>query len=491
MTGEFLQEADLKLLMQRALDVATQGGARYADIRVVRQRTEALGVKNGVVEAIQSDESTGFGVRLVVGDGWGFASSHSIGPDEIEHVTRLALGIAHASQQPGGPPVDLGPAVTSQGRYATPEQINPFSVPLADKLDLLFKADAEMGRVAGLRARSASPSFQQEQKWFANSEGAFTEQTLVESGGGIQALAIGDSEVQTRSYPASHGRDQVTAGWEAVLGWDLPAKGQRVAQEALALLTADPCPAGLTTALILGGDQLALQVHESCGHATELDRVFGSEAAYAGTSFLTTDKLGSFRYGSPAVNLTADSIRPLGLGTFGWDDEGVPAQSTPLVKEGILSGYLMSRQTASQIGRVSNGCMRASGWNRIPLVRMTNVSLEPGAGSLEDLIAGTDDGIYMETNRSWSIDDRRLNFQFGTEVGYQIKGGRRTRLLRNPTYMGSTPEFWNACDAICGPEEWRMWGTPNCGKGQPTQIAHTGHGAAPARFRNIKVGVLK
>ncbi len=191
------------------------------------------------------------------------------------------------------------------------------------------------------------------------------------------------------------------------------------------------------------------------------------------------------------MNLTADSLRPLGLGTFGWDDEGVPAQSTPLVKDGLFTGYLMSRETAPRLGLASNGCMRASGWNRIPIVRMTNVSLEPGAWDLEDLIADTDDGIYMETNRSWSIDDRRLNFQFGTEVGYEIKGGRRTRLLRNPTYAGSTPEFWNACDAVCGEKYWRMWGTPNCGKGQPAQIAHTGHGAAPARFRGIRVGVLK
>ncbi len=491
MTGEFLQEADLKLLMQRALDMATQGGARYADIRVVDLQTETIAVKNGVVEAIQSDESAGFGVRLLVGEGWGFASSHSIGPDEIEHVTQLALATARASQQPGSPHVDLGPAVTSQGRYATPVQVNPFAVPLAGKLDLLLKADDEMSHVPGLRTHSGSLHFQQEQKWFANSEGAFTAQSLVESGGGIQAMTVAESEVQTRSYPTSFGRNQVTAGWEAILGWDLPGNGRRVAGEAVALLTADPCPAGITTTLILGGDQLALQVHESCGHATELDRVFGSEAAYAGTSFLTTEKLGNFRYGSPAVNLTADSLRPLGLGTFGWDDEGVPAQSTSLVKEGYFTGYLMSRETASRLGLASNGCMRASGWNRIPIVRMTNVSLEPGTWDLEDLIADTSDGIYMETNRSWSIDDRRLNFQFGAEVGYEIKRGKRTRLLRNPTYFGSTPEFWNACDAVCSPQYWRMWGTPNCGKGQPAQIAHTGHGAAPARFRNIKVGVLK
>jgi TldD protein len=234
-----------------------------------------------------------------------------------------------------------------------------------------------------------------------------------------------------------------------------------------------------------------LQIHESCGHPIELDRVFGTEAAYAGTSFLTTDKLNGFQYGSEVVNITADSIRPLGLGTFGWDDEGIPAQSTPIVQNGRFVGYLMSRETASKLGLVSNGCMRASSWNRIPLIRMTNVSLEPGVWDLDHLIADTEEGIYMETNRSWSIDDKRYNFQFGTEIGYEIKNGKLGRMLRNPTYTGITPEFWNSCDAVCDENHWVMYGTPNCGKGQPGQVAHTGHGAAPARFRNVQVGVMK
>jgi TldD protein len=226
------------------------------------------------------------------------------------------------------------------------------------------------------------------------------------------------------------------------------------------------------------------------GHPIELDRVFGTEAAFAGTSFLTTDKLNSLNYGSDVINLTADSIRPLGLGTFGWDDEGVPAQSTPIVKDGLFIGYLTSRETAPMIGQISNGSMRASGWNRTPLIRMTNVSLEAGDWDLKDLIADTEDGIFMETNRSWSIDDRRYNFQFGTEIGYEIKNGKMGKMLRNCTYTGITPEFWNSCDAVCNEDYWQMWGTPNCGKGQPMQVAHTGHGAAPARFRNIRIGVV-
>jgi TldD protein len=219
--------------------------------------------------------------------------------------------------------------------------------------------------------------------------------------------------------------------------------------------------------------------------------VLGTEAAFAGTSFLTTDKLNSFRYGSDVVNITADATIPGGLGTFGYDDEGVPAQATPVVRNGLFMGYLTSRETATALGQRSNGAMRASGWNRIPLIRMTNVSLEPGAWTLEGLIADTKEGLYMETNKSWSIDDRRLNFQFGTEVAREIKNGKLGDLVKNATYTGITPQFWGGCDAVCNRDHWVVWGTPNCGKGQPEQVAHTGHGAAPARFRNVQIGVMK
>ena len=480
-----------KDLLNHALNLANLRRASYTDVRLVHNRTESIAVKDGVVETLSSSESTGFGVRVLVGNAWGFASSRELTSEEADRVTDLALRIARASARVGGESVDLGPPVISQGTYRTPIDIDPFSISLEDKISLLLRADAEMAGVAGLRTRRGSLTFIQEDRYFANSEGALTQQTIFETGGGIQTVAVGNGEVQSRSYPTSFGRQQVTAGWEAVLDWDLPGNAGRIAGEAVALLTADPCPSNITTTLILGGDQVALQVHESCGHPIELDRVFGSEAAYAGTSFLTPDKLETFRYGSAIVNLTAESVRPLGLGTFGWDDEGVPAQSTPIVKDGLFVGYLMSRETASRLGKLSNGCMRATSWNRIPIIRMTNVSLEAGDWSLEEMIADTDDGIYMETNRSWSIDDKRYNFQFGTEIGYEIKNGKLGRMLRNPTYTGLTPQFWNSCDAIADAKHWKMYGTPNCGKGQPGQIAHTGHGAAPARFRNVQVGVLK
>ena len=484
-------EVALKELMMRALDLAQRHGAQYADVRVVENRTENLSVKDSIVEGISSFETQGIGVRVLVDGSWGFASSRNLTNEEIDKITEQALEIARASGLVSGEKVDLGPKIDSQGSYQTPYKIDPFSVPIEDKLTLLMNADAEMGKVKGVRTRRTHTTAQKEHKLFANSERAFTEQTLVETGGGIQATAVGGSEIQVRSYPNAFARQQVTGGWEELLSWDLPGNAQRIASEAVALLTADPCPTNITTSLILGGSQLALQVHESCGHPTELDRVYGSEAAYAGTSFLTTEKLGNFHYGSAVVNLTADSVRPLGLGTFGWDDEGVPAQSTPLVKEGLFVGYLMSRETAAKLGRTSNACMRASSWNRIPIIRMVNVSLEPGTWKFNDLVEDTEDGIYMESNRSWSIDDRRYNFQFGTEIGYEIKHGKMGRLLRNCTYTGITPEFWNSCDAVCNTDHWVMWGTPNCGKGQPSQVAHTGHGAAPARFRKVRIGVLK
>ncbi len=473
----------------RALNLATMKGVRYADIRIIDTRHQFVNVKNGHVDALGDQESQGFGVRVLVGDAWGFASSAYLTYTEIERVTSVAVAIAKASATVPGEKVDLGSPVQSRGRYATPVRIDPFSISLDDKLSFLFRADQEMRRNRGVKVSEAGTIAVRQEKTFANTEGAFTAQTIFESGGGIAATAVSEHDVQIRSYPNSF-RYQGTGGWEYIVNADFVGNAARIGDEAVALLTAPVCPPGETT-LVIGSSQLALQIHESCGHPTELDRVFGTEAAFAGRSFLTTDKKDNFRYGSEIVNLTADSVRATGLGTFGWDDEGVPASSTPLVRNGEFTGYLMSRETASRLGLESNGCMRADGWNRIPLIRMTNVSLEPGAWTFDDIIADTDDGIFIDTNRSWSIDDIRLNFQFGTEVGYEIKNGKLGCLLKNCTYGGITPDFWNSCDAIGNEQHWRLWGTPNCGKGEPMQTMGTGHGASPARFRNVKVGVFQ
>jgi len=490
----------LKDFTDRALNLAQVQGASYADIRLVRRRTQNITVKNGVVEGLAENESQGFGLRVIVDGAWGFASSALVTPAEIDRVAVLAVQIARASALFKTHDVDLGPPVAHVGSYRTPVEIDPGDVSLETKLDLLLAADQGLRSAPGVTVASSNLVFWREEKTFANSEGAFLEQEIIESGCGIEALAVNrdTGEVQKRSYPNAFARDQRQEGWEAVLRMDLPGNAARVGEEAVALLSADPCPSGVTT-LILGPTQLALQVHESCGHPIELDRVFGTEASYAGTSFLTPEKYGVFRYGSDIVNLTADATIPGGLGTFGWDDEGVPAQRVPIVRNGIFCGYLTSRETAQQLREIvgddapqtSGGAMRADGWNRIPLIRMTNVSLEPGEWEFDDLVAATDEGIYMEMNRSWSIDDKRLNFQFGTEIAYEIKNGKMGRMLKNATYTGITPQFWASCDAICNENHWQVWGTPNCGKGQPAQTAHTGHGTAPARFRNVQVGLLK
>jgi TldD protein len=473
----------------RAISTASTLGARYADVRIIISRNQSIAVKNGKVEGLNDFESTGFGVRVLVGDAWGFASSAEITATEVDRVTALAVETARASAMVPGNPVNLGAPVTSTGRFVTHVQIDPFSVSLESKLALLLDADARIRKNPGVKVSEGSVLAIRRDKIFANSEGAYVEQTLFESGGSISATAVQGNEIQVRSYPHSF-RQQGTGGWEYITDADFPGNAERIAAEAVELLTADTCPSRDTT-LILGSSQLALQIHESCGHPAELDRVYGTEAAFAGRSFLTTEKLKGFRYGSNIVNLTADSVSATGLGTFGWDDEGIPASRTPLVRDGLFVGYLMSRETASTLGVQSNGCMRADGWNRIPLIRMTNVSLEPGTWELDDMIADTDDGILMETNRSWSIDDMRYNFQFGTEIGYEIKNGKRGRLLKNCTYAGITPEFWNSCDAIGNAKHWKLWGTPNCGKGEPMQTMGTGHGAAPGRFRNVRVGVFR
>ncbi|TML32430.1 MAG: TldD/PmbA family protein, partial [Actinobacteria bacterium] len=238
----------------------------------------------------------------------------------------------------------------------------------------------------------------------------------------------------------------------------------------------------------IDAEQMELQVHESVGHPTELDRIYGTEAAYAGTSFLKPGDLGSLRYGSEHMNVTADPTTPGGLGSFAFDDEGVPAQRVPVVSQGVLRGFLDSRETAARIGNGSGGSMRADGWSRMPLVRMTNLHLEPGEGSLEELISEVDDGLFLQTNKSWSIDDKRLNFQFGTQVAWEIKDGKLGRMLRDATYTGQTPVFWGTLDAVAGRDEWLLHGLTNCGKGQPGQHAHVSHGTAPARFRNVQVG---
>ena len=474
-------------LTERALDTAASLGARYADVRIVRRHEESIAIKTGRVEGVASNETEGFGIRVLVDGAWGFASSHILTGTEADRVAGEAVRIARASATALREPAVLDDRPPAYGRYETPVDEDPFDVPLETKIADLLAADQAASAVKGIAFTESMYAAQREWKTFAATDGSFTEQTITHVGSAVEANAVEGDEHQRRSYPDSGGGWQA-AGYEYIRSLDLAARAEPLADEAVELLTAPQCPSGRFT-IILDPSQLYLQVHESCGHPTELDRVFGTEASYAGTSFLTTDKLGSgFRYGSELVTIVADATASGGMGTFGWDDEGVAAQAVPLVQDGIFAGYLSSRETAPRIGRSSSGAMRADGWNRIPLIRMTNINLLPRPGmSLDDIVADTDDGLYLASNRSWSIDDRRLNFQFGCEIGYEVKNGKRGRMLRNPTYTGIGPKFWQSMDMLSS--EIIPWGTPNCGKGQPGQVGHTGHPAAPARFTDVRVGV--
>ena len=480
----------MKELIQNILDLAKLKGAEYADIRIVRRQDEEVGVKNGKVEALTRDEDFGFGIRILFQGAWGFACSSKVTRGEMGTVFSKALKIAKASSKVKGKEIVFPSASPVVDRYKTPISIDPFDVAPEAKLDLLLKADEILRRNKKVKISEAFSGSYKMEKTFASTEGSYIEQEIIECGAGISATAIEGGEIQVRSYPNSFRGNFATRGYEWIEKLALSDQAERVAEEVSQLLSARPCPSKTTT-LILDSSQLALQIHESIGHPIELDRILGTEASYAGTSFLKPEMVGHFKYGSELVNIVADATYPGGLGTFGYDDEGTKAQRVPIISSGMLVNLLTSRETAHLLKKESNGTMRADGWNRIPLIRMTNIDLEPGEWTLEQMIADTEEGLFLTTNRSWSIDDKRINFQFGAEVGWEIKKGKLGEMVKNPTYTGITPKFWNSCDAIANRDHWQMWGTPNCGKGEPGQVAHVGHGTAPARFRNVQVGVMK
>ena len=473
--------------LSELMDSAAARGA-YADARFVRQRSEYVATRNGEIDNLSQDEDQGIGVRVRVGGAWGFAATRDTSKEGAEAALSRALAIAKA--QPSAEPTPLAPEPPARGEHRGGEGSDPFEIPLERKIERLLAADAALGSDPRMNLRQVHFGAYGRDTIFASTEGALYDQRVVETGGGLTATAIEGDDVQVRSFPGSHRGDTCQAGYEHFDAIPLVEEAPRVAEEVIALLSADACPSTRTT-LILDGEQLALQIHESVGHAVELDRVLGGEASYAGISWVQPDAIGNLRYGSDLMNVTADATNPGGLGSYRWDDEGVEGRAVPIVRDGALRGFLSGRESAASIGlERSTGCMRADGFARQPIVRMTNVNLEPGdAGSLEDLIAATERGIYMETNRSWSIDQRRLHFQFGCEIAWEIEDGRRTRMLRNPTYAGITPEFWSGLDAVCSAPAWKLWGVLNCGKGEPGQAMHVSHGAAPARFRDVQVGI--
>jgi TldD protein len=473
-----------------ALDTAQLRGASYADVRVMYIRQRDLTTKNGQVGTLAQSESIGLGIRVLANGAWGFSSTDRLTREGVAACAAQAVSIAKASAFAKRGEVVMAAEDTYVDSWQSPFRKDPFEIPLETQLDLLLAADTAMRRVKGVTLTETGMQFRKIDSWFASSIGSRIHQRKIVSGCGIAATSFQGEEIQKRSYPNSFGGQYALQGYEMVEALELLKHAPRIAEESAALHSAAQCPEKIGT-IILGASQLGLQIHESIGHPIELDRVLGQEANFAGTSFLTLDKLDNLRYASDIVNVVADARldHGPGLGTFAYDDEGVPAQCTNIIKDGQFRGYLSNRETAHLVGlQRSSGTMRTESWNRLPIIRMTNISLLPGTWSFDDLVADTHDGILMETNRSWSIDDRRYQFQFSTEIGWEIKGGKKGRMLKNPSYSGITTEFWNSCDAICTFDQWTLWGTPNCGKGQPMQTMGTGHGASPARFRNVRLG---
>jgi TldD protein len=466
----------------------------YADVRLVKTQNKNIASKDGVIEAFDFSLSFGFNVRVLKNGSWGFAASAldenlNLNTDNkkiIAQIINQAVNLAQSAQDFNKLKFKLKPLPPVKDSFKTSYKIDPFTVKDSQIINMLLKADKAQKIDQKIKISQAFFSCRKQEKIFASTEGSLIDQEILYTGAGIEATAINNQEVQNRSYPNSFRGQFTTQGYETVAKMKLIKKAPEIASQAIKLTQADNCPAGEYD-LIIDSNQLALQVHESIGHALEFDRILGYEASFAGTSFVNVKDIGNLQYGSQHLNITADATLKKGLGSFGYDDEGMAAKRQYLIKNGKLINVLTSRKTAQEYNLAVTGAMRAEGSTYIPLVRMTNINLEPGSWKLKDLVQDTKKGLFLSTNRSWSIDDKRLNFQFGTEAAWEIKNGKLGKIYKNPIYAGTTVDFWHKLDAVCNKNYWQIWGTPNCGKGEPVQTIHVGHGTAPARFKNIKV----
>ncbi len=475
-------------LIDQLIRTLKRRGLDYADVRYEHLLHESLVAEDGRVSSISLFESAGVGIRVLIKGSWGFAATPHLTPGPLRQAARDAIELARAAALLNRRPRPLAAVDPVKARHTSRFTIDPFDVPLSKKLDYLLWANTALLGPDAIQRATSHLDFYKRRKVFCSTEGARIEQRLVESGAGLEVVAQRGNEVQSRSFPNSHHGALAQAGFEYVKQLDLVGGAKTAQQEVLHLLRAKPPRAGDTT-VILDPTQVVMQLHESCGHPVELDRALGQELSYAGGSFLTPDRLGQFRYGSPEVTIVADATVPGGVGSFGFDDEGVPAQRVELVREGLFIGYLSSRESAARLHLpASSGAMRAEHWDVPPLVRMTNVNLEPGEATLEELCRGVTHGYLLSTNKSWSIDDRRLNFQFTTEIGWEIVKGSLGAIVKNPLYTGITPVFWGRCTGVGRREDWQFWGVPNCAKGEPMQLMHVGHGASYARFDGVRVG---
>jgi TldD protein len=472
------------------LNLLERRGVQYGDIRFEFSNTESITVSGEKPEVLRREKSSGYGIRVLYNGAWGFSSCERLNKKDAVATAEKALNIAKAGRKVISGIEKYIPPEKIIAKYSTPIKKDPFSISMEKKLELLTGAAKVMLATKRIKlAKAFSDSFKTK-KYFASTTGSLIEQEIIKCGAGILAYAIDNGEVQQRSFPTSFRGNFAASGWEYVENLMLLQNAEKIAEEAAELLKARECPASDNMTLILAPDQMALQIHESIGHPIELDRVFGQEASFAGTSFLDPGMLDSFKYGSSCVNVFADATTPKGLGSFGYDDEGTPAMRFPIIQEGILKNFLSSCGSAPHLSskNKSNGTARAESWKNIPIIRMTNINLEPGSWDLDDLISDTKNGLLLQTNKSWSIDDKRINFQFGTEIAREIKNGKKGQIYKNPVYSGITPVFWNSCDAVCNERYTELYGIPNCGKGEPMQSMHVGHAASPARFRNVKIG---
>jgi TldD protein len=472
-----------------ALDVLRSSGADYADVRIEKIEDENISVADGIVEPIDQSNSAGIGIRVSKDGGWGFASTDNLSENSIKEKAKLTLEIARASSSVNKGKIELSSLKAAKGEYVSSHEIDPFTISLDKKIDYLMGIDVAVASAGGdkVNSRNCFAGFRKLDKYFISSEGASLRQIIIQTGGGLSlGFTKSHRERYLRSFPSSSGQFECK-GYELLEELKMKEAIPRLIEEIEALKIAEICPVKATT-LLLSGDQVSLQIHESVGHPLELDRVFGSERNFSGISFATPENLGKLKYGNDIVTIVSDPTASHGLGSYGYDDEGTPSYRADLIKDGLLVNYLSSRETAARIGKISTGAMRADSWMNLPLIRMTNINLLPGDKSFERILSEIDDGIYMDTVNSWSIDDNRKYFKFGCEIGWLIQGGKLATPIKNPTYSGCTTDFWNKCMAIADKNSYRIWGTPNCGKGEPGQNARTGQGASPARFDNIQVG---
>lgn len=487
------QKTATQELANLAVQLIKQAGCEYGDIRLCTYRTQSLTASDRSLKNLSDNISSGFGVRVLLNGAWGFAASHYKTAEEVTRIVKLAVEIAQGSRLSQQTPVKLVPVAAYQDKYITPIIINPFSVSVAEKAELLLTINDRLLSYSdkGIKKAYSFLRFTQEDKVFASTEGSLIEQTIYRSYPGFSCTAVINGDAQDRSYE----RPPLNIGYEHISQEDLLGNIDRVATEAIAKVNAPQWDKDTKTTLILQPTNLFLTIHESVGHPTELDRVYGYESNFAGTSFATTDKWQKLQYAAPWVNFVADRTQLNGRGTMAYDDEGVPAQQWYVVKDGILNDYLTDRETAYRLGRdSSNGSAYADSWSSVPMVRIPNLGLEPGkeggshTATLAEMIADTKEGILIDGIGSYSIDQQRRNFQFGGDAFWKIENGKVVGMLKNVTYHSMTTDFWNSIDAIAPASELQQCGTNMCGKGEPMQIAQMTHTCVPVRVQNIHVG---